>query len=50
LVAKALEEGRFRPVGIDQGKVWEFEDAKGAVERMMSRRARGKVVVKVQDL
>ena len=47
MVGKAVEEGRFR--GRVDG-VFAMEQAKEAIERMASRRARGKVVVKVQDV
>jgi reticulon-4-interacting protein 1, mitochondrial len=46
-VSKAVEQGRFKGK-IDS--VFAMEDAKKAIERMSSRKAQGKVLVKVQDL
>jgi reticulon-4-interacting protein 1, mitochondrial len=49
-LSAAIADGKHRGQ-IDQGgKVWGFEDAKKALERLVSRRAQGKVVVKVQEL
>lgn len=47
MVRDGVAEGRFRG-RVDS--VWGMEEGREAVERMKSRRARGKVVVKVQDL
>lgn len=45
-LAEMAEEGDFEVV-IDSS--WELEDALGAYEKMLSRHARGKIVVKVQN-
>lgn len=48
-LSAAMADGKQRGK-IDQGKVWTFEEAKQALERLISRRATGKVVVKVGNL
>ncbi|KAJ7730244.1 hypothetical protein DFH07DRAFT_756368 [Mycena maculata] len=46
-LARMVEEGRLRVV-VDE--VFEFEDALKAYDRMLARNAKGKIIVKVQDV